>query len=200
MKNNQEKVMAFVNANPKCDVESITKETGVFKLQVHKLLKGLVESNAVTMEKDGEKFVYSAGKPTKTKPSVALFPAKEEEEDLGPKNSLRDTSKFSFGGEQFTKGRLVHAVIKKHVETNKKITLAKLQEIFKSTEIQPRFGVIMEITKAKKLSQDRDRYFLKAGEPIRLSDGKSICVTNQWSAENLKPFLKVARSLGHNIR
>jgi len=198
MKNNQEKVTAFVNANPKCDVESITRETGVFKLQVHKILKSLVESNAVSMEKDGEKFVYSAGKP-KTKALAPPVPAKEED-DLGPKNSGRDNSKFTFGGEQFSKGRLVHAVIKKHVETNKKITLPKLQEIFKSAEIQPRFGVITELSKAKKLSQDRDRYFLKAGEPIRLSDGKSVCVTNQWSAENLKPFLKIARSLGHNIR
>ena len=111
----------------------------------------------------------------------------------------RDMRKFKFKGEQFTKGGLVHAVVAEFVAKHKNIGIAKLKESFPDELIQ-RFGVFQEISKAKQFaSGGRDRYFMQDEKIIKLKD-KRIAVCNQWTAENIKPFLTAARKLGFEIR
>lgn len=111
----------------------------------------------------------------------------------------RDMRKFRFDGGQHTKGGLVLAVVRKYVEKHKNISLAKLKEVFPDEMLQ-RFGVFQEVRKAKTFtSGGRDRFFMKEEHVIKIKDGK-IVVSNQWTAENIKPFLTAARKLGFDIR
>ena len=114
------------------------------------------------------------------------------------KTGNRDTSKLKFQGQEYGKGQLVLAVVKAHVEKNPRMTLSKLREIFPD-ELQPRYGTIQEVSKAKKLSSDRDRFFLKPEQILKVGD-KKVAVSNQWGSNNLPPFLKVAKSLGYHIK
>ena len=107
--------------------------------------------------------------------------------------------KFKFMGEQFTKGGLVHAVVAEYCAKHKAIGIAKLKEVFPDELIQ-RFGVLQEISKARAFaSGGRDRFFTQEEKIIKLKD-KRIAVCNQWTAENIKPFLACVRKLGYEIR
>jgi len=53
--------------------------------------------------------------------------------------------------------------------------------------------VFQEAKKAKTFtSGGRDRFFLKDDQLIKIQNSK-IAISNQWTSENLKPFLTVAR-------
>jgi len=90
------------------------------------------------------------------------------------------------------------------VDKNPKVSLTKLQEVFHSDEIQPRFGVIMELSAAKKFSKNKvDRHFVKNAEDIiKLANGTKIAVCNQWTAEGLTQLLKVtaAHPMGFKVK
>jgi hypothetical protein len=89
--------------------------------------------------------------------------------------------------------------VNEYVSKHKQIGIGKLKEVFPDDLIQ-RFGVLQEISKAKQFtSGGRDRFFLKEEMVIKLKD-KKIVVCNQWTSENIKPFLTAARKLGFEIR
>ncbi|TAH42097.1 MAG: hypothetical protein EYC69_06545 [Bacteroidetes bacterium] len=117
----------------------------------------------------------------------------------GKSDGGRDMRKFKFDGTLHTKGGLVLAVIQKYVEKRKNISVAKLKEAFPD-ELLQRFGVFQEVRKAKTfMSGGRDRFFLKDDQLIKIQNSK-IAVSNQWSADNIKPFLSTAKKLGFEIR
>lgn len=127
--------------------------------------------------------------------------SKENDEVALQKTGGRDTSKFRFNSETFSKSRLVHAVISKYVLDHPKITLTALQDVFKSQELQKRYGTVVEISKAKRFCEGgRERHFMK--NPIKLGADKKVVVvvSNQWSSELLNPFLKIAKSLNYQIK
>ena len=76
--------------------------------------------------------------------------------------------------------------------------LSKLKELFPDT-LQPRYGTIQDVSKAKKLSEDRERFFLKPEQILKVGD-KRVAVCNQWGKHNIGGFVKIARSLGYNIK
>ncbi|TAH40109.1 MAG: hypothetical protein EYC69_11920 [Bacteroidetes bacterium] len=117
----------------------------------------------------------------------------------GKSEGGRDMRKFKFDGKLHTKGGLVLAVVQKYVEKRKNISLAKLKEAFPD-ELLQRFGVFQEVRKAKTFtSGGRDRFFLQDDRLIKIQNSK-IAVSNQWSADNIKPFLSTAKKLGFEIR
>lgn len=207
---NEEKVILFLEKFSDSPVDIISSGTGVFKLQVHKVLKALKEKGKITANADVEPISYSlVGSSTKT--AKATVPVKKEKaaasntaEDEEPivKSTGRDVSKYRFGTENYSKSRLVQAVIAKYVEQHPKVTLAKLQEVFQSDVLQKRYGTVVEISKAKKFSENgRDRHFVKLpSDRIKLADKKVVVVSSQWSAELLNPFLKIAKSLNFQIK
>ena len=142
-----------------------------------------------------EKEIIAGFKTESKKKETAV---KGNDEVALPKTGGRDTSKLKFNGELYGKGKLVLAVVKKYMEDNPKTTFAKLKEVFPDT-LQPRYGMIEEVNKAKKISADRDRYFLKPEDLIKVGD-KKIAVTNQIGANNLPPVLKQFRALGYTIK
>ena len=123
----------------------------------------------------------------------------ESSSKKGKSEGGRDMRKFKFMGEQYTKGGLALAVVGEYVAKHKNISLTKLKEVFPDDLIK-RFGVFQEVKKAKSFaSGGRERYFLKEDQIIKLN-GSRIAITNQWTSDNIKPFLTAARKLGFDIR
>ena len=110
-------------------------------------------------------------------------------------NSNRNFGRIKVDGEILSKGRAVRAVIASFVE-KKKPTLAQLQSAF-SNDLMKNYGIIQEIGKARKYSMNgKDRFFVKKEDLITTKDGKTVAVCNQFSTENVKPFIKHAKTLG----
>jgi hypothetical protein len=202
--NNETMVVAYITKNPNSTAEQIATGTAIFKLHVFKVLKRLVET---------EQIVPSANKPVayslvnhnkKTNPD-AIRVRKMSQEEKGeaesvlpkPKREGRDTSKLKFLGKEYFKGPLVLAVITHHCKTHK-MTVAKLKETFPE-ELQPRYSTVQLQNMARKLSEGRDRFFLKPDQLIKIGDAK-VAVCNQWTSANIVPFLKIAKKLGYAIK
>jgi hypothetical protein len=110
-----------------------------------------------------------------------------------------DTSKFMFDGTALGKGRLVLAVVKKHVAEHPGLTAADLEAAFPKT-CQGSAGVFSTLEVAAELfgKSGRRRHFLNPEETIQLDDCV-IAVSNQWGIGNLDRFMQRARQLGYNI-
>ena len=217
MKNtkNHDAVLVFIKATPNLTFDSIKEgNPKISDIMLKKVIKdlqdeGLIEPNT---EDGGYVFIEPTKKPEaksekkgekKEAPVAETKTTKKKsgEEDLGPKTFTgRDNSKYDFGEQKgLPKGKLVLALVGQYVKDNPKTTLAKVQEVFDSEKIQPRYGVAEEISKAKKHTKnDRDRYFLKAEDIIKVGNQKAA-VTNQWGADSLKPILAIAKNLGYKV-
>lgn len=219
----KEKIIEVVRFASSIDKKSISESTATQGIVLEGALSRLVKDNILSMElKDGDK-IYSislaqgesniekvgASKisgPKKEKREKPDLKISNEEDDTeisvksnGKNEGKRDMRKFRFKGEHHTKGGLVHAIITEFVSKRKNISLTKLKESFPD-ELLQRFGVVQEISKAKQFaSGGRDRYFMQPEKVIKLKD-KRIVVCNQWTSDNIKPFLTTARKLGFDIR
>jgi hypothetical protein len=108
----------------------------------------------------------------------------------------RDTSKYTFNGKTFAKGRLVHAVVQDYVTKNPNISFDDLKKAFpdewqaggaKSTNR----AVFVKLSDAEKLFNDKGhrRHFFKKGEAIQLSD-EVVAISNQWGIGNIGDFVE----------
>ncbi len=155
-----------------------------------------------------------ASKPAKksTKPAkkiVAKKPAKKAAKPAAKKPSKksgkrtannfdRNFGRIRFNGESLSKGRAVHAVIAAFVE-KKKPTAAQLQTAFPA-ELLKNYGIVREAAKARQYNVNgKTRFFVDSADLIKTKDGKSFAVCNQFSTENVKPFIKHAKSLGFTM-
>jgi hypothetical protein len=114
-------------------------------------------------------------------------------------NSTKDASRYLFSGETFGKGRLVLAVIQRHVEKHPNITFSELIKVFPRS-CQGSRGVFATQDEANEIyaKSGRKRHFLNPDEIIRLSDS-SIAISNQWGIGNIDEFIKQARKGGYVI-
>lgn len=220
----QKKVHDYIEKYSDSNADFISNGTELNKLLVLKSVKALAEKGMITINLESQPATYCATKlaetdvklsdkkstktenTTKVDKEVIARPktggikketvSKQNDEVVLTKTGGRDTSKLKFNGELYGKGRLVLAVVKKYVEDNPKTTLTKLKEVFPS-ELQPRYGMFQEVSAAKKMSADRDRFFLKPEDLIKVGD-KKVAVCNQFGSHNLP--LKHLKSLGFVIK
>lgn len=114
------------------------------------------------------------------------------------KSTGRDNTKYKFNGEEYGKGPLVLAVVKKYVEDNPDLTFKQLKEVFPDT-LMPRWHIFRNEQEAIKLSANKPRYFMK--HPIKLKGQKEpIVVSNQWTAALMVNFLQTVKALGYKVR
>lgn len=111
----------------------------------------------------------------------------------------RNSDKFAFNGNVYGKGPLVREVVRQYVAEHPKITIKQLKEVFPD-ELLKRFGIFQEESFAKNLSGARDRYFFKEEHLIKLGDKKVVAVCNQFTSENIIPFLAAAKKAGFKIK
>ena len=113
----------------------------------------------------------------------------------------RDTTKYIFNGETYGKGRLVLAVIKKHITDDPQITLQNLQADFpKELQYPGSIGVInkLEYVETKFSEHSNKRHYIKPDELIKI-EGGVIAVCTQWGIDNIENFIAQAKKLGHEI-
>ena len=115
-------------------------------------------------------------------------------------SSTHDTTRFSFdGGKTFYNKRLfVLKVIRKYVSEHPNITIDELEDVFPSSIISKKRGVIKPLSVVKGWIKERPdvakRYFMNENEIITLIDGTKIVVHNQWGTHFPK-FLDIALKL-----
>lgn len=203
----EEKVVGFIQKFTRCSAGVIATGTGIFKLNVHKVLKKLIENGKVSVDDKTDPPTYSlvakAGENNKTdkQPVVKKAVVKEKDEATLNKEGGRDTSKYIFNKIAYPKSRAVLEVIRQYVKDHPKITLQILQTVFKSNDLQKRYGTIIELYAAKKFetSSGRPRHFLKSTDIINVN-GRKVVISNQWDANNFEEFKKICTSLKYTIR
>ena len=108
----------------------------------------------------------------------------------------KDTTKYTFNGKAFGKGRLVLAVVKDYVSKNPNITFDELKKAFPdewqaggAKKLDNR-DVFARLSYAEKKFEDTGKrnHFLKEGETIQLSD-EVIAVNNGWGIGNIGDFV-----------
>lgn len=111
----------------------------------------------------------------------------------------RNYQKYVFEGLVFGKGRLVLAVVAKHVELHPGITFQQLQEVFPCRLQGTSNGVFQTLAKAQETlnREGRKRHYLNPDEVIKLSDC-SVAVSSQWGT-NTENFIQHAKELGYEI-
>ena len=113
--------------------------------------------------------------------------------------SVRDYSTYSFDGNEYTKARLVLAVVKKYVAEKNPASYADLTSVFMD-HIQGSKGVVKRegnVTDKDKGIGGQKRYFVD--DPIVLSSGETILVCSQWDADNIGKLIDVAKKVGYSI-
>jgi hypothetical protein len=164
-----------------------------------KRFEGGDETETVNVDENKEQSSVIAD--DENKEDVELDPPNENKEtettETGTKSG-RDNSKFKFNGQEYGKGPLVRAVVTKYAEDNADITFAQLKEAFPD-DLLKRFGIFQDLNEAKTIGGKGNRYFSKPEQVIKLKD-KSVVVCNQFTAENIKPFLAKVKELGYKIK
>ena len=198
----QQKVVDFIKTHPDATPEIIIDGTNMPKITAYSALKSLVTAKAIVMkEADGKKTYSVLVEATTERPLVVTTNTNHTEEKKEvkkkPTDGKRDFTKYKFNGEEHSKGGLVRAMVAQYAK-DKKPSMAKLKEVFPD-ELIPTYGVFQEVSVAKKRSGDKQRYFLKPEQVIKLKD-KSVAVTNQLTSAYLETFLAVAKKLGYTAK
>ena len=179
-------------------------------VQIYGILSVLINNGSVQLNKSDGKKTYTlidAGKlndevpkNVKTKPEKEKV-VKEIEEDGAkekPKKKVgRDLTTYKFNGNEYNKGRLAHAIVAQAAK-DKRFGLKGALEIFPDELIRP-YGMIKPIKEAKEMSKERQRFFIKPEEEIKLRDC-SIAVSNQWTPDRMEKLLVIAKKLGYKIK
>lgn len=126
-------------------------------------------------------------------PVVKLPKASKSHKEKGD----RDRTGYTFEGESYGKGPLVLAILRKHVLSNPKTTYDSLKKTFPD-DLLKGYGIFQSYERAMEISKVRKRFFLNDNQLIRLRD-KNIAICNQFSSDNILPFLAHARKLGFKI-
>ena len=113
-------------------------------------------------------------------------------------NFDRNFGRLKVNGTVLSKGRAVLAVVAGYNEA-KKPTLAQLKDAFPESLLK-NYGIVKEAAAARKYSSNgKTRYFVAPEDLIKTKDGKVVAVCNQFSTENVKPFIKHAKTLGFTM-
>jgi len=227
MQTANENLIGFLKDNPNSNKETISNGTGLKGLVLFNLLKKLQKEEQITANGDGDNTTYSLVEETinaeqtdvKETPDVVTDtiteeqidteqtevtdtvteePVTKEQTEVTKKMATgRDNSKFTFNGEASGKGPLVRAVVAQYVKDNPTVTYNELKKVFPDTLLK-RFGIFQDEKTAHEIAGKGNRYFFKDEHVIKLTD-KNIVVCNQFTFDNIQPFLKLAKELGYKI-
>jgi len=111
--------------------------------------------------------------------------------------SGRNTSKYVFEKIVYSKGACVLAVVKAYVKDNNP-TYKELEKVF--PPLVKRYGILNTLEKAKELSPDRPRYFMKDNQILITKDKVNVVVTNQWVHEKFIEFVEFSKRINYIIK
>lgn len=166
-------------------IKQATSETAEVAEPVIKITKA--EKTKATKPKNGGS---KTDKPGKDKPAT--------EENSEGKNFGRDFSKYKFDGQEYRKGKLVLAIVKRFVSDNPGCSFKKLHETFPD-DLVKNYGVFTDFKRARKANEGgKVRYQTQSDQKIVLKDG-DVAVTNQIGKHNIDGIIAVAKKLGYKI-
>jgi hypothetical protein len=110
---------------------------------------------------------------------------------------VRDRNCYTFNGNTYGKGPIVHAVVKEYLKKNPNKTLEDIKKVFPDY-LQRNYGIVQSVEKARLLSGKHNRFFLKDNQLIQIKD-TTVAICNQFTGANIEPFLKHAAMLGFII-
>lgn len=209
MNNNEIKstLLKYVQQVKQTTLTDAAAKTKIPLIKVQWAAKVLEEEKHITSEKkDKDKIIRPFNAQpvaTKTEPAKTetAEPVKEEKAEK-PKAQVkkgRDTTKYVFEkSEPLPKGQCALAILKAYFRDNKPL-LKDVKAAFDDSIVQ-RYGVTQELSNAKALSGDRDRYFLKDAQILTTKDGKKLACTSQWTTERFEAFLQAARKLKYTVK
>lgn len=195
MAKTNQKLLTFLEQNPKSTKNEIQEATGLKGLQLYNLLRKLAKEETIIEHPNQTYSIATIGGTEEHEP---VQQTTKQTTTVKPKTASRDSSKYKFEGEEYGKGPLVHAVVSQYVADNKNTTYKKLKEVFPD-ELLKRFGIFQDEATAKQIAPKGGRYFSKPEQFIKLKD-RSVIVCNQFTLANIQPFLKVAKTLGFRIK
>lgn len=117
---------------------------------------------------------------------------------LRPKLSKR----YIFGGNVYRMGRLALEIVKNYVGNNPTITYDELKHVFSQKLVfngKPIVRRKSELSDAEKNGQTK-RAYTNPNDLITVKDANDVCVSSQWSKEDMPEFLKTVRKLGFEVR
>lgn len=117
--------------------------------------------------------------------------------------SNHDTSEYKFDGQEYRKGRLVLAVVKKYVLEGKAANFAELKKAFPDS-LRGGSGVVQladKIPNKDKGIGGTKRYYTNDDERVELPSGEIAMVSNQWGgADKTQAFIDyVMENIGYPI-
>lgn len=175
-------------------------------VQIYGIFSGLIKNGSVKLNETDGKKSYELIDESKLNDVPAKKDLKKEKEEsgegktFGPKpKGGRDLTRYSFNGKKdLNKGRLALEIISKAAK-DKRLSLKGALELFPD-EIIPPYGLIKPIAEAKKLSKERQRFFTKPEEEVKLRDAV-IAVSNQFTPERIQKVIEIAKKqLGYSIK
>jgi hypothetical protein len=196
---------------PRQSAQELCEKTGVIQLMVYKALKAGVKAGSLKEEVIEEVKRYTVIDATEETTDVdqadeESIPvekpkAEEKQQRIPVPTAGRDTTKFIFNNQPYSKSGCVLAVLMDYVK-NKQPTFEQVKEAFPDS-IVGRFGVVNKLNGeggAKELSPDRPRYFMKDDQLLKTSDGVFIAVCNQWTLQRFVDFMEAAAKVGMKIK
>jgi len=170
-------------------------------VQIYGILAAMVKGGAAKLnDSDGKKSytlvdakkITAGENKSESKPELKEEPATGKVSKYAPTVSKRDLTRYKFQGQEYNKGRLAHAIIAAAAK-DKRLSLKGALELFDPEgNVVPPYGLIKPIAEAKKLSKERQRFFIKPEEEIKLRDAV-IAVSNQFTTERIEKVIAVAR-------
>lgn len=113
--------------------------------------------------------------------------------------STKDATQFMLNGTPTGgKGPTVYASVKAYVESHAGISFAELQAAFPDYLAKPGFGKMIRRVEDVPPNEWAGSRFKR--QPILLSDGTRIVVTNQWKPDNMHTFIEGVKKLGIEIK
>ncbi len=111
----------------------------------------------------------------------------------------KDTTKYSFNGHSYGKGKLVLAIVKDHVSRHPNVSFDDLRTVF-PRDLQGSIGVINKYDFVQKnyMNKPHKRHFVKSDELIQLSDC-TIAVCTEWGVGNINNIIEQGVAIGCNI-
>lgn len=163
-------------------------------VQIYSIMAGMIKAGSVKLnESEGKKSYSLIGeiKPVVAEKSQEASESGNEKKTAAKNNQgSRDLTKYKFNGREYNKGRLAHAIIAQAAK-DKRLSLKGALELFPD-EIIPPYGLIKTISEAKKMSKERQRFFIKPEDEIKLRDAV-IAVSNQFTSERIDKVIAIAR-------
>lgn len=123
----------------------------------------------------------------------------QTEERREARKSSKDFTRYIFKGVDYNKRKLVLAVIKDWITSNKPACLNDLLEAFPQEIHSGGLFVPVAEAEATYSRQGIDRHFLGAADLIEFPGATVYAISNQWGKGNIEKFISQANTLGYVI-